>query len=228
MPYVFLVLALLVCAYLPQLWVRWVMHRHGRELPGMPGTGGELARHLLDRFAMDGYVVEKAPPRSDHYDPQAHAVRLSETNYSGKSLTAIAVAAHEVGHAIQHFRRERVFELRSRYIPKAAMLEKIGVFLLVAMPVLAFIVKAPAAIAALIGLSLAFQLAGALTFLIVLPEEWDASFNKALPILIEGGYLDDEHEPAVRSVLKAAAITYFAAALASMLNIGRWLLVLRR
>ena len=79
-----------------------------------------------------------------------------------------------------------------------------------------------------IAVSLLFQFVGALAYLIVLPEEWDASFNKALPILIEGKYIESDQQQAVREVLKAAALTYFAAALASMLNIGRWLLILRR
>ena len=78
-----------------------------------------------------------------------------------------------------------------------------------------------------IGVSLVMQLLGALAYLIILPEEWDASFNKALPILIEGNYVTDQ-VPKVRSVLKAAAITYFSAALANVFNVWRWLLILRR
>jgi hypothetical protein len=64
--------------------------------------------------------------------------------------------------------------------------------------------------------------------LIILPEEWDASFNKALPILIQGEYIKAEHIPAIRSILKAAAFTYFAAAMANVLNVGRWFMILRR
>ena len=79
-----------------------------------------------------------------------------------------------------------------------------------------------------VGCSLLLQLVGALAYLIILPEEWDASFNKALPILIEGEYVAEDKLPNIRNVLKAAAITYFASALANVLNIGRWLLLLRR
>jgi len=88
--------------------------------------------------------------------------------------------------------------------------------------------KSPAAIVAFIGLSLLFQLAGAAMYLIILPEELDASFNKALPILEEGEYLPKEMLPAARKVLKAAAYTYVAAALANVMNIGRWFLILLR
>ena len=67
-----------------------------------------------------------------------------------------------------------------------------------------------------------------MAYLIILPEEWDASFNKALPVLIEGDYVEAAQIPAIRQVLKAAALTYFAAALANILNVGRWLMILRR
>ena len=79
-----------------------------------------------------------------------------------------------------------------------------------------------------VGCSLLLQLVGALAYLIILPEEWDASFNKALPILMEGEYVAEDKLPNIRNVLKAAAITYFASALANVLSIGRWLLLLRR
>ena len=79
-----------------------------------------------------------------------------------------------------------------------------------------------------VGCSLLLQLIGALAYLIILPEEWDASFNKALPILMEGEYVAEDKLPNIRNILKAAAITYFASALANVLNIGRWLLLLRR
>ena len=204
------------------------MKKHGKELATIPGTGGELAEHFIQRFNLEGYTVEKAENVGDHFDPDAKAVRLSHSNYNGKSLTAVAVAAHEVGHAIQHYRSEKIFELRKKYIPKAILFQKLGVLSLALFPFIAVIVKVPAVMVATIVVSLAFQFIGALAYLIVLPEEWDASFNKALPILIEGDYIENEQEQAVREVLKAAALTYFAAALASMLNIGRWLLILRR
>ena len=219
---------LLMLVYIPTMWIRWVMKKHSKELANIPGTGGELAEHFIDRFELEGYVVEKADKIGDHFDPEAKAVRLSENNYSGKSLTAIAVAAHEVGHAIQHFRAEKIFELRKKYIPKAILFQKLGVLSLALFPFIAVIIKAPAVMVATIVVSLVFQFIGALAYLIVLPEEWDASFNKALPILIEGEYIESDQQAAVREVLKAAALTYFAAALASMLNIGRWLLILRR
>ena len=120
-------LVLLLLIYLPSLWIRWIMKKHGDQLQDLPGTGSELAMHLIKRFELEGYIVEQADKMGDHFNPQDKAVRLSETNFNGKSLTAIAVAAHEVGHAIQHFKQEKIFELRKKYIPKAILFQKLGV-----------------------------------------------------------------------------------------------------
>ena len=171
---------------------------------------------------------EETQPFKDHFDPRDQAVRLSPDNFNGKSLTAVAVAAHEVGHAIQFHRKEKIFELRSRYLPAAAMLSQAGVAIMLAFPIIGILLRSPWAVGMVIGLSLLLQLAGAFAYLIILPEEWDASFNKALPILVEGEYVEKQQLPAVRRILRAAALTYFAAALANVLNIGRWFMVLRR
>ena len=95
-------------------------------------------------------------------------------------------------------------------------------------PFAGIFLRAPGAMAIMVGLSLFLQLGGAMAYLIILPEEWDASFNKALPILIEGAYIKPTDIPVVRQILKAAALTYFSAALANILNISRWLLLFRR
>lgn len=221
-----LILAVLI--YMPSFWVRRVMQAYSKDLPEIPGTGGELAQHLIDRFELEGIVVEETQPFRDHFDPAAKAVRLGPNNFHGKSLTAIAVAAHEVGHAIQFHRQEKIFELRSRYLPTAQALSQIGIGIMWAFPVIGFILRSPFAVGLVIAASLLLQLAGAMAYLIILPEEWDASFNKALPILADGEYVEDGRLPAVRKILRAAALTYFAAALANVLNIGRWFMLLRR
>ena len=221
-----LVLALLI--YLPSFWVKRVMRVNSRELPGLPGTGGELAQHLIKRFNLDGINVEETDPFRDHFDPRNKAVRLGPANLHGKSLTAVAVAAHEVGHAIQFHRKEKIFELRSRYLPTAQFLARAGIAVMWALPLIAFLVRAPLAIGLVIAVSLFLQLAGAMAYLIILPEEWDASFNKALLILIEGEYVNAEQLPVIRRVLQVAALTYFSAALANILHIGRWFMLMRR
>lgn len=221
-----LILAVLI--YMPSFWVRRVMQAYSKDLPEIPGTGGELAQHLIDRFELEGIVVEETQLFRDHFDPAAKAVRLGPNNFHGKSLTAIAVAAHEVGHAIQFHRQEKIFELRSRYLPTAQALSQIGIGIMWAFPVIGFVLRSPFAVGLVIAASLLLQLAGAMAYLIILPEEWDASFNKALPILADGEYVEDGRLPAVRKILRAAALTYFAAALANVLNIGRWFMLLRR
>ncbi len=172
--------------------------------------------------------LEKTEPFRDHYDPEAQCVRLSPDNYDGKSVTAVAIAAHEVGHAIQFHRKEKISRLRNQYLPVSVMLGKMGTWMLLAMPIVSIITRSPSVMVLFIAVSLMLQLAGAMMYLIVLPEEWDASFNKALPILIEGDYLPEDKIPAARQVLRAAALTYFAGALANVANIGRWLISLRR
>lgn len=226
----FLILAAVLAAlvYLPSVWVRHVMSKNGKELNDLPGTGGELAEHLIKRFELSGIKVEEAEPFRDHFDPQEQAVRLSPDNFNGKSLTAIAVATHEVGHAIQFHRKEKIFELRKKYLPIAHVLNRAGIAIMWSFPVLGLILRSPSAMGIAVGCSLLLQLIGALAYLIILPEEWDASFNKAFPILMEGEYVAEDQLPNIRNVLKAAAITYFASALANVLNIGRWLLLLRR
>ena len=194
----------------------------------MPGTGGELAKHLIERFELTGITVEEAAPNTDHFDPAGPVVRLSPDNFNGRSLTAVAVAAHEVGHAMQFHRGEKIFELRKRYLPMAARFNRVGVVIMMTIPFIALLIRMPLVIGGVIALSLLLQLAGAFAYLIILPEEWDASFNKALPVLIEGEYIEQAHIPAVRQVLKAAALTYFAAALANVLHVGRWFMLLRR
>lgn len=232
MIYGLVLIALMSLVYGPALWVKFVMKRHAKDRPGMPGTGAELAQHLIERFDIEGCKVELAEVAGkgvgDHFSPADNAVRLSEENYHGKSLTAVAVAAHEVGHALQCHRQERIFKLRSRYLPLAVKLRQLGTFAFVLFPIVALLLRSPPLMFLVIGIGVLLQLLGAMMYLIVLPEEWDASFNKALPVLAEG-YIPEEHMPAARQVLKAAALTYFAAALADVLNIARWLmLVLRR
>ena len=91
-----LIIGLLALMFGPSLWTKWVLRKHGRDRVDFPGTGGELARHLLDGYKLQDVPVE-ITDRGDHYDPTTRTVRLSEEFYHGRSLTAITVAAHEVG-----------------------------------------------------------------------------------------------------------------------------------
>ena len=220
-------IVLLIAVYAPSMWVNHVMNKYSREDPSIRGTGGELALHLIDRYQLEGVKVEETDPRNDHFDPSSNTVRLSPDNYNGRSLTAVAVAAHEVGHAIQFNRKETISQLRGQYIPKAVLINKIGIGIVMLMPIVGMVTRVPhAAIITAVAGVLA-MLVSALMYLIVLPEEWDASFNKALPILTKGEYISQNQEKAVNKILKAAALTYFAGALANILSLWRWLILLR-
>ena len=191
------------------------------------GNGAELARHLLDRFDLGDITVEETPA-GDHYDPAARAVRLSPGNYRGYSLTAVTVAAHEVGHAIQDARGESLFQARQKLAKAAIMGERIAGILLIAAPVVFILTRLPQASAATILIGVMSMALGTLVHLVTLPVELDASYGKALPILQEGNYLHDGDQQHAKKILKAAALTYVAGSLASLLNLGRWIAVFRR
>lgn len=225
----FIIILIFIIALLfgPQWWAQYTFRRYAKSLDRIQGTGGELARHLLNRFDMSHVKVEKTDPDSDHYDPTDKTVRLSPNNFDGKSLTAIAVAAHEVGHAIQHHRNESLLAWRSRLAIFANAVQKFGVAVMVVMPILTVITRAPAMGGVLLLIGVGTMLMASLVHLITLPVEIDASFNKALPIL-EKDYIDEQDKPAVRRILRAAALTYLAGSLASLLNLWRWIAILRR
>lgn len=212
---------------IPQLWSNALMSRYGRERTDIRYTGSEFARHLIRKHGLDGVSVESTT-HGDHYDHTANSVRLSQANHDSHSLTAIAVAAHEVGHAIQHKEKDSRFILRDRVVRLAAAVEHYGSFAFVAIPILAIVTRSPIlpAISFLVGF--ASMTASTIAHLSTLPVEMDASFNRALPILKQGGYIKPEDERAVHKILKAAAYTYVAASMTSLLNVWRWLKMMRR
>ena len=218
---------LLLAIYAPSVWVHFVMDKYSKDDPSIRGTGSELATHLINRFQLEGVTVEETGPYQDHFDPSSNTVRLSPHNFNGRSLTAIAVAAHEVGHAIQFNRKEAISQLRGQYIPKAVLINKLGIGIVMLMPLVGLITRVPHAAVITVVAGVLAMLVSALMYLIVLPEEWDASFNKALPILTQGDYINKNQEKAVRKILKAAALTYFSGALANIVSLWRWLALLR-
>lgn len=224
---VILILFFIALFFGPSLWVKYVLAKHNRVLDGMPGNARELAQHLLNQFDLQDVKLEPAQEGRDHYDPQDNAVRLSPSYMDRKSLTAIAVAAHEVGHAIQFNRKEPVSFLRRRYLPKVVTVQKIAAFVLMAFPLIGGLTKMPHLVMLNIGLGIFVMLLSVLLYVAILPEEYDASFNKALPILEKGEYLPEAYMPAVRQILKACALTYVAAALADVLKLWRWIRYLR-
>jgi Zn-dependent membrane protease YugP len=229
MLWLILILIFAACVILPGLWVKHVMRKYSEPTDRYrdKGSGAELARHLLDRFDLGDVKVEEVPA-GDHYDPVARAVRLSSENYSGHSLTAVTVAAHEVGHAIQDARNESLFNTRQKLARAAFVAERAAGILLIAAPVVFLLTRIPQASAATLLIGVASMGLGTIVHLVTLPVEFDASFRKALPVLRDGGYLHDGDLPHAEKILRAAALTYVAGSLASLLNLGRWIAVLRR
>lgn len=223
MPVIAAVALVLVLALVfgPSWWIRHVLKTHGIDRPDLPGTGGEFARHLLDEARLEHVKVEMTN-EGDHYDPMTHTVRLLPHHHEGRSVAAVAIAAHEVSHAIQHARGERAFTLRLDLVSNLVWIDRIAAGILVLVPVMFMLVKSPALAIVQVGAAIALFGVRVVVHLVTLPVEFDASFGKALPVLEGRGYLSDRDMPTARSVLRAAAFTYVAAALATLLNVLRW------
>jgi len=223
---VFVVAAVLVG---PGLWVRHVLGKYEQPADRYRdrGSGAELARHLLDRFGLSDVAVEQTEA-GDHYDPKARAVRLKGSHFDGHSLTAVTIAAHEVGHALQHERGEIGFRVRQALATTAIAVERFGGVALLAAPIVVGATRSPAAGAFVLVAAVGTAAIAALVHLVTLPVEFDASFNKALPILERGRYLKGNDARHARRILRAAALTYVAGSLAGLLNLWRWARLLRR
>ncbi len=211
----------------PQLWTRRVFAQYSEPRPDYPGTGGELARHLLNRLDMTHIKVETTE-KGDHYDPETKAVRLTSDHFGGKSLTAVTVAAHEVGHAIQDHIGYQPLANRTRLVRFAQGAEKVGAVVMMGIPIATALARTPAAGVLVLVAGMATMGVATLVHLVTLPVEWDASFRRALPVLRQGSYLSPDDMQGARRILTAAALTYVAASLASLLNLWRWIAFLRR
>lgn len=224
---VFLGLVFIALVFGPGLWVQRVLTRYSSPDNRYSGTGGELARYLLDEHGLQSVKTE-ATDKGDHYDPQAKAVRLTKDKFEGRSLTAVTVAAHEVGHALQDAAGYRPLKLRTQLVRLAAPGERLAVLVMMLSPFVSAVTRTP-----LTGLTMFFggivvMSLGTLIHLVTLPTELDASFGRALPLLKERGILIAGDELHARKLLTAAAWTYVAGSLMSLLNVARWWAILRR
>lgn len=224
------ILALILIAALiifgPAWWVKRVMSRYAEPRDRYPGTGAQLARRLLDRVGLEAVEVERTET-GDHYDPQTRAVRLSPQNFDTASLTAVTVAAHEVGHAIQHADGYKPLIWRTRLVQAVQGIQRMGVVLFALIPVVMILLRLPRAGLMLLVFALAALASGLVVHLVTLPTEFDASFRRALPLLEKGGYLKPADRPHARRILSAAALTYVAASLMGLVNFWMWLRWLR-
>jgi uncharacterized protein len=218
-PLALLMLALIVA---PQLWITSVMKRHGSQRAAIPWTGGEFARMLLDGMKLDTVKVEETP-LGDHYHPLAKSVRLKTEHYFGRSLTAIVIAAHEVGHAMQDATGYGPLRTRTRIAETAEFIHKVGALFIIAAPVFAILLRSP--VGAFIGIAaaLVMNITAVVMHAVTLPVEFDASFNRAMSVLRHGKFIPESEMGAAQHILSAAAYTYVAAALIDLINVPRLL-----
>lgn len=213
-----LLIPAMILAMFAQMKVKSTFNRF-LQVPSQRGfSGADVARQILNANGLYNVPVQQvAGSLSDHYDPRNTTVNLSPEVFSGRSIASLSVAAHEVGHAIQHSEAYKPMTVR------AAIFPAVNISSNAAMPL------------AILGLILGFPALldiGILMFTIVvafhmvtLPVEFNAS-SRAIAQLVQGGYIYDEERPLAKKVLSAAALTYVAAASVAVMQLIR-LLVLR-
>ena len=205
----------LIAFIVPMVIGFWAQHRvkstfaRNLEVPVANGiTGGQVARRILDANGLNDIPVEETPGSlSDHYDPRSKSVHLSPEVFRGVSIASTSVAAHEVGHAIQHAKSYAFFRFRSAMFPAVQFASNIWMLFLIGgifFAITQFIVLA----VALYSIAVLFQI-------VTLPVEFDAS-SRAKKQLNELGLVVASEGAGVKSVLSAAAWTYVAGALAAV------------
>ena len=215
-------MVLLIPAILLSLYAQFKIsasYKKYAKIPSRSGlTGAQAARMILNNHGL--YDVQVEPiggSLSDHYDPRTRVIRLSRDVYQGSSLSSVAVAAHETGHALQHAAGYAPMQLRSAFVPVANIGSGAG-------PILILLGLFIPSFTWLLQLGI-FAFTFAVLFqVITLPVEYNAS-SRALSLLQDGRLLGSDEVQGARSVLNAAALTYVAAALAAVLQLARFLLI---
>jgi len=221
------IVVILVIVFGPGIWVSRILDKYSVPADRYSGSGSQLARLLLDHNGLQNVQVEPTEI-GDHYDPEAKAVRLTSDKFDGHSLTAITVAAHEVGHALQDHHGYRPLKLRTRLVKATRGIEKIGAGVLMISPFLGIVTRTPYVGLLTFGAGMLTLGTSALVHFITLPTEFNASFARALPLLDDNAILKDGDKRHAHKLLTAAALTYVSASLMSLLNIARWIAILRR
>lgn len=180
-------------------------------------TGEMVARQILDSHGLSDIPIYEVPGElSDHYNPMKRTINLSQGIYRGTSIAALAVAAHECGHALQHQTGYKALLVRDALVPLANISQSLGWIAITAGLILSWFNLAYIGVA-LMAVILLFQL-------VTLPVEFDAS-RRALQIL-QAQYLTADEYGGARNMLSAAAMTYVAGAFASLMSILRILLII--
>lgn len=214
---------LLIPGILLALWaqskVQFTFNKYSKVPANSGASAATVARSILDYNGLSDVPVEMvAGHLTDHYDPSAKVLRLSESVYHSTSIAAIGVAAHEAGHAIQHQTEYTPLKVRSMLVPVAQIGSNASWFLILLGVLLSNPMMARFGVL-LFSAAVLFQL-------VTLPVEYNAS-SRALVVLEGGGYLDRDEVGGAKKVLNAAALTYLAAALISILQLIRLIILTR-
>lgn len=185
-------------------------------------TGADVARNILASEGIHDVSIEHIRGTlTDHYDPRAKVVRLSNDVYGSSSISAISVAAHECGHAVQHNKKYFPLRLRTAFVPIANICSRMSMPFIFLGIILSYFSQGAFKFID-IGIVL---FAGAVLFqFITLPVEFNAS-RRAIKILLSNGYITEQESKASGEVLKAAALTYVASALSALSSLIRMILI---
>jgi uncharacterized protein len=208
----------LILGFVVQGWLKKTVAANMQVDVASGLTGAEVARRILDQNGLHGVPVETSPggPLSDHYDPRKKSVHLSEPVYAGRAVASTAIAAHEVGHAIQHEKAYAPFRFRSALWPVVAFASNAWIFLL--------LIGAFAQLFGLVTFAILLYAVVVLFQIVTLPVEFDAS-RRALVQVRELGLVTPGEAQGAKKVLTAAALTYVAAALAALSQLAYYALV---
>ena len=216
---------LIILFFAPVIWLNYVFRKNDKTLINMPFNGLEFGNGVLNELGLHNVKIEKSLI-GDHYDLLEKKVKVSEARLSKKSLTAISVVCHEIGHAIQHNEKYKPLEKRTKIVKHTAWISQLGSgLLLMGFPTIlatgSFSLIKICLILVLISL-----LIGIIVHLVTLEVELDASFKRALPII--RSKVPEEYHDACQSVLKAAALTYVIGVIRNFVSLRFvWLLLSR-
>lgn len=214
--YVILVLPAVLISLWAQIRVKSTFAKYSKRMVASGMTGAEASRFIQQKNGIHTGLEMVVGELSDHFDPRVNTIRLSSSVYGQASVAAVGVAAHETGHAIQHAQGYAPVNLRTKLVPVTNFASGISPILIILGIVMAMDPLAYAGIA-LFSLVTLFQL-------VTLPVEFNAS-NRAMVALRESGRFTQDELNGVRKVLTAAALTYVAALLVSLMTLLRFILL---
>lgn len=216
-PTMILLIPAMILAMYAQMKVNSTYHHYSQVASRRGMTGADVARYILNKNGLYDIPIERVQGQlSDHYDPRSRVVRLSEGVYDSTSIAALGVAAHEVGHAVQHDTGYMPLYIRNTIIP----VTQIGSYVSIPLLVLGLLVSSPRLV------ELGIILFAAIVFfqIITLPVEYNAS-RRAVAVLGDEAILTADELVGTKKVLSAAALTYVAAAITAVFQLLRLLLI---